>query len=52
MTTPGVGVLVALTFVSAANAPERFRSSRAVRPHFGLTQGAEAFSLSSRGGER
>ena len=37
MTTPGVGVLVALTFVSAVDAPERFRSSRAVGPHFGLT---------------
>jgi transposase len=36
MTTPGVGVLVALTFVSAVDAPERFRSSRAVGPHFGL----------------
>ena len=37
MTTPGVGVLVALTFVSAVDTPERFRSSRAVGPHFGLT---------------
>ncbi|MET4691760.1 IS110 family transposase [Sinorhizobium fredii] len=37
MTTPGVGVLVALTFVAAVDAPERFRSSRAVGPHFGLT---------------
>lgn len=37
MTTPGVGVLVALTFASAVDAPERFRSSRAVGPHFGLT---------------
>ncbi|SDN39682.1 Transposase IS116/IS110/IS902 family protein [Ensifer sp. YR511] len=37
MTTPGVGVLVALTFVAAIDAPERFRSSRAVGPHFGLT---------------
>ena len=37
MTTPGVGVLVALTFMSAVDAPERFRSSRAVGPHFGLT---------------
>ncbi len=37
MTTPGVGVVVALTFVSAVDAPERFRSSRAVGPHFGLT---------------
>jgi len=37
MTTPGVGVLVALTFVAAVDDPERFRSSRAVAPHFGLT---------------
>jgi transposase len=37
MTTPGVGVLVAMTFVTAVDAPERFRSSRDVGPHFGLT---------------
>lgn len=37
MTTPGVGVLVAMTFVAAVDAPERFRSSRDVGPHFGLT---------------
>lgn len=37
MSTPGVGVLVALTFVSAVDSPERFRSSRSVGPHFGLT---------------
>src|SRR6185437_1921736 len=37
MTTPGVGALVALTFVAAVDDPERFRSSRAVGPHFGLT---------------
>jgi transposase len=37
MTTPGVGTLVALTFVAAVDDPERFRSSRAVGPHFGLT---------------
>ncbi len=37
MTTPGVGVLVALTFVAAVDDPERFRSSRDVGPHFGLT---------------
>lgn len=35
MTTPGV--LVSLTFVSAIDGPERFRSSRMVRAHFGLT---------------
>jgi transposase len=37
MTTPGVGVLVALTFVAAVDDAKRFRSSRAVGPHFGLT---------------
>ena len=39
MTTPGVGVLVALTFVAAVDDPKRFRSSRDVGPHFGLTPG-------------
>lgn len=37
MTTPGVGVLVALTFVSAIDQTDRFRSSRMVGAHFGLT---------------
>lgn len=37
MTTPGVGVLVSLTFVAAIDVPGRFRSSRDVGPHFGLT---------------
>jgi transposase len=37
MTTPGVGVLVALTFVSAIDQADRFRSSRLVGAHFGLT---------------
>jgi transposase len=37
MTTPGVGVIVALTFVSAIDGPGRFRSSKAVGAHFGLT---------------
>jgi transposase len=37
MSTPGVGVVVAMTFVAAVDAPERFRSSRDVGPHFGLT---------------
>ena len=37
MTTPGVGVIVALTFVAAVDDPDRFRSSRAVGAHFGLT---------------
>jgi len=37
MTMPGVGALVALTFSSAVDDPRRFRSSRQVGAHFGLT---------------
>jgi transposase len=37
MSAPGVGVIVALTYVSAIDDPGRFRSSKAVGPHFGLT---------------
>jgi transposase len=37
MSTPGVGVLVALTYVAAIDDPARFRSSRAAGAHFGLT---------------
>ncbi len=37
MSAPGVGVLVALTFVAAVDEPDRFYSSRDGRPHFGLT---------------
>ena len=37
MTTPGVGVIVALTYVAAMDDPGRFRSSKAVGAHFGLT---------------
>ena len=37
MTTPGVGAIVALTFASAIDDPARFRSSRLVGAHFGLT---------------
>jgi transposase len=37
MTTPGVGAIVALTFVSAIDDPDRFRSSKSVGAHFGLT---------------
>ena len=36
MTTPGVGVVVALTFVAAMDEADRFRSSRMVPAHFGL----------------
>ena len=37
MTTPGVGTVVALTFATAIDDPARFRSSRQVGAHFGLT---------------
>ena len=37
MSTPGVGVLVALTYVAAIDDPARFRSSKAVGAYFGLT---------------
>lgn len=37
MTVPGVGPIAALTFKAAINDPARFKSSRAVGAHFGLT---------------
>ena len=37
MSTPGVGVLVALTYVAAIDDPARFRSSKVAGAHFGLT---------------
>jgi transposase len=37
MTTPGVGAVVALSFRSAVDDPDRFDHSRAVGAHFGLT---------------
>lgn len=37
MTVPGVGALVALTYVSAIDDPGRFARSRDVGAHFGLT---------------
>ena len=37
MTAPGVGVIVALTFSAAVDDPCRFRSSKRVGAHFGLT---------------
>jgi transposase len=37
MSAPGVGPIVALTYVSAIDDPTRFRSSKDVGPHFGLT---------------
>ena len=37
MTVPGVGPLTALTFMSAVDDPGRFRSSKRIGAHFGLT---------------
>jgi transposase len=37
MSTPGVGPIVALTYASAIDDPGRFRSSKRVGAHFGLT---------------
>jgi transposase len=37
MSTPAVGAIVALTYASAIDDPTRFKSSKQVGPHFGLT---------------
>jgi transposase len=37
MTVPGVGPVTALTFKAAVDDPQRFKSSRTVAAHFGLT---------------
>jgi transposase len=37
MTVPGVGAITALTFKAAVDDPARFKSSRTVAAHFGLT---------------
>ena len=37
MSTPGVGPIVALTYVAAIDDPARFKSSKATGAHFGLT---------------
>jgi transposase len=37
MSTPGVGAIVSLTFASAIDDPARFRSSKRVGAHFGIT---------------
>jgi len=37
MSAPGVGAIVALTYVSAIDDPGRFKSSKGVGAHFGLT---------------
>ena len=37
MSAPGVGAIVALTYASAIDDPQRFKSSKQVGAHFGLT---------------
>jgi len=37
MSVPGVGPVTSLTFKTAVDNPTRFRSSRTVAAHFGLT---------------
>jgi transposase len=37
MSTPAVGPIVALTYTAAVDDPTRFKSSKQVGPHFGLT---------------
>jgi len=37
MSVPGVGPIVSLTFAAAIDDPARFKSSKQVGPHFGLT---------------
>ena len=37
MSTPGVGVLVSLTYASAIDDPARFKHSKQVGAHFGMT---------------
>ena len=37
MSVPGVGAIVAITFKSGVDDPTRFRRSRDIGPHFGLT---------------
>jgi transposase len=37
MTTTGVGAIVSLTYASAIDDPARFKSSKMVGPHFGMT---------------
>jgi transposase len=37
MSAPGVGTIVALTYVAAVDDPARFKSSKGVGAHFGLT---------------
>ena len=37
MSTPGVGAIVGLTYISAIDDPAQFTSSKSVGAHFGLT---------------
>jgi transposase len=37
MSAPGIGTIVGMSFVSAIDDPTRFKSSKSVGPHFGLT---------------
>jgi len=37
MSVPGVGAIVALTYASAIDDPARFKSSKSVGAHFGMT---------------
>jgi transposase len=37
MSTPSIGPIVSLTYASAIDDPARFKSSKRVGPHFGLT---------------
>ena len=37
MSTPGVGTIVALTYSAAIDDPSRFKSSKTVGAHFGMT---------------
>ncbi len=41
MTMPGVGHVIALTFMSSIDDPERFRRSKDVGPWVGLTPGRD-----------
>ena len=56
MSVPGVGPIVALTFAAAIDDPARFKSSKDVGPHFGLTptryQSGETDRAASGGGLR
>ena len=42
MTVPGVGALTAVTYLTTIDAPERFRHSRDLGPHLGLTPSASS----------